>query len=61
MPVFRVLKARNGAVGFSGPLLGASSGVAGFKVAIFLRAAREICRPARPSVGASAKMFALRA
>ena len=28
---------------------------------MFLRAVREICRPARPDVGASAKKFALRA
>ena len=32
-----------------------------FHVAMFLRAVRGICRPARPDVGASAKKFALRA
>ena len=38
-----------------------SGGVVGFNVAMFLRAVRGICRPARPDVGASAKKFALRA
>ena len=52
---------RRGVVGFSGPVLGVSSGVVGFNVAMFLRAAREICRLARPDVGASTKKFALRA
>ena len=48
-------------LGFSGPLLGACSGVVGFNVAMFLRAVRGICRPARPDVGAGTKRFALRA
>ena len=52
---------RRGVIGFSGPVLGVSSGVVGFIVAMFLRPVREICRPARPDVGASAKKFALRA
>ena len=52
---------RKGDGGFSGPLLGACSGVVGFIVAMFLRAVRGICRPARPDVCASTKKFALRA
>ena len=43
------------------PCWGASSGVVGFNVAMFLRAVRDICRPARPDVGASVKELALRA
>ena len=58
---FGAVFGRGGVVGFSGPLLGACSGVVGFIVAMFLRAVRGICRPARPDVGASAKKFALRA
>ena len=50
---------RRGVVGFSGPVLGVSSGVVGFIVAMFLRPVRDICRPARPDVGASAKEFTL--
>ena len=61
MGVFGAVFGRKGDGGFSGPLLGACSGVVGFNVAMFLRAVREICRPARPDVGASAKKFALRA
>ena len=58
MGVFGAVFGRRGVVGFNGPLLGACSGVVGFNVAMFLRAVRDICRPARPDVGASAKKFA---
>ena len=61
MSVFGAVCGRKGDGGFSGPLLGACSGVVGFIVAMFLRAVRGICRPARPDVGASTKKFALRA
>ena len=61
MGVFGAFSGSRGDAGFSVPLLGASSGVGGFNVAMFLRAVREICRPARPDVGASTKKFALRA
>ncbi len=61
MGVFGAVFGRKGDGGFSGPLLGVRSGVVGFNVAMFLRAVRGICRPARPDVGASAKKFALRA
>ena len=59
MGVFGAVFGRRGDVGFSGPLLWVCSGVVGFNVAMFLRPVREICRPARPDVGASAKYFAL--
>ena len=42
-------------------MLGVCSGVVGFNVAMFLRAVRDICRPARPDVGAGTKKFTLRA
>ena len=61
MSVFGAVFGRKGDGGFSGPVLGACSGVVGFNVTMFLRAVRDICRPARPDVGASAKKFALRA
>ena len=61
MGVFGAFFGRKGVVGFSGPVLGVSSGVVGFIVAMFLRPVRDICRPARPDVGASAKKFTLRA
>ena len=61
MSVFGAVCGRKGDGGFSGPLLGACSGVVGFIVAMFLRAVRGICRPARPDVGAGTKKFALRA
>ena len=60
MAVFGVFFGRRGVVGFSGPLLGASSGVVGFNVATLSRLVREKVRPARPDVRASAKKFALR-
>ena len=59
MGVFGAFFGRKGVVGFSGPVLGVSSGVVGFIVAMFLRPVRDICRPARPDVGASAKEFTL--
>ena len=61
MGVFGAFFGRKGDGGFSGPLLGACSGVVGFNVAMFLRAVREICRPAWPDVGAGTKKFVLRA
>ena len=61
MSVFGAVFGRKGDGGFSGPLFGACSGVVGFNVAMFLRAVREIRRPARPDVGAGTKKFALRA
>ena len=61
MGVFGAVFGRRGVVGFNGAVSGVSSGVVGFIVAMFLRAVRGICRPARPDVGASAKKFALRA
>ena len=61
MGVFGAVFGRRGDAGFNGPILGASRGVIGFNVAMFLRPVREICRPARPGVGASAKKFAQRA
>jgi len=50
-----------GDVGFSGPLLGASSGVGGFNVAMLSRLVREKVLPAWPDVCVSAKKFALHA
>ena len=58
MGVFNAVFGRRGDAGFSGALLGVSSGVVGFNVTMFLRPVCEICRPARPHVGASAKKFA---
>ena len=52
---------RRGDAGFSGPLLGVSNGVVGFNVAMFLRAVREVFRPARSDVGVSATKIALQA
>ena len=49
MGVFGAVFGRRGDVGFSSPLLGASSGVVGFNVAMFLSPVREICRPASPA------------
>ena len=61
MGVFGAVFGRRGDGGFSGPLLGVCSGVVGFNIAMFLSPVREICRPARPGVGESAKKFAQRA
>ena len=58
---FGAVFGRSGDVGFSGPLLGASSGVGGFNVAMLLRLVREKVRPAWPDVCVSAKKFALHA
>ena len=60
MGVFGVFFGRRGDAGFSGPLLGVCSGVVGFNVAMLSRLVRDIRRPARPDVGASAKKLALR-
>ena len=49
MGVFGAVFGRRGDVGFSSPLLGASSGVVGFNVATLLSPVREICRPASPA------------
>ena len=61
MGVFGAVFGRRGDAGFSGPLLGVSSGVVGFNVATLSRLVREKVRPAPSDVGASAKKFALRA
>ena len=61
MGFFGAVFGRSGDVGFSGPLLGASSGVGGFNVATLLRLVREKVRPARSDVGVRAKKFALHA
>ena len=55
MGVFGAFFGRRGDAGFIGPLLGASSGVGGFNVAMFPRPVRDILRPARPDVGVSGK------
>ena len=49
MGVFGAVCGRKGVVGFNGAVLGVSSGVVGFNVALFLRAVRDICRPASPA------------
>lgn len=61
MGVFGAVFGSRGDAGFSGAFLGVSSGVVGFNVAMFVCPVREICRPARPGVGASAIKFALQA
>ena len=61
MGVFGAVFGCRGDAGFSGPLLGASSGVVGFNVATLSHLVREKVRPAWPDVGASAKKFALHA
>ena len=48
MGVFGAVFGRRGVVGFSGPLLGVSSGVVGFNVATLSRLVREKVRPACP-------------
>ena len=60
MGVFGAVFGRRGAAGFNGPLLGASSGVVGFNVAMLSRLVREKVRPARSDVGVCAKKFAQR-
>ena len=61
MGFFGAVFGRSGDVGFSGPLLGASSGVGGFNVAMLSRLVREKVLPAWPDVCVSAKKFALHA
>ena len=61
MGVFGAFFGCRGDAGFSGPLLGVSSGVVGFNVATLSRLVREKVRPAPSDVGVSAKKFALRA
>ena len=61
MGFFGAVFGRSGDVGFSGPLLGASSGVGGFNVATLSSLVREKVRPAWLDVCVSAKKFALRA
>ena len=46
MDVFGAVRRRSGDGGFSGALLWVSGGVVGFNVAMFLRAVRDIVRPA---------------
>ena len=61
MGVFGAVFGCRGDAGFSGPLLGVSSGVGGFNVATLSRLVREKVLPAWSDVGVSAKKFALRA
>ena len=61
MGVFGAVFGCSGDVGFSGPLLGVSSGVVGFNVATLSCLVREKVRPAWPDVCVSAKKFALHA
>ena len=61
MGIFGAVFGCSGDVGFSGALLGVSSGVVGFNVATLSHLVREKVRPAWPDVGASAKKFALHA
>ena len=51
MGVFGSVFGRRGDAGFSGPLLGVSSGVVGFNVATLSRLVREKVRPARSDGG----------
>ena len=60
MGVFGAFFGRRGDAGFRVPLLGASSGVVGFNVAMLSRLVREKVRPTWPDVCVSAKKFALR-
>ena len=58
MGVCGAIFGRRGDAGFNGPVLGASSGVVGFNVALFVRAVREVFRPARskhPTFGVFAR------
>ena len=61
MGVFGAFFGCRGDAGFKASLLGASSGVVGFKVATLSRLVREKVRPAWPDVCVSAKKFALHA
>ena len=60
MGVFGAVRRRSGDGSFSGPLLGVCSGGVGFHVAMLSRLVRDIRRPTRSDVGASAKKLALR-
>ena len=60
MGVFGAFSGCRGDTGFTGPLLGASSGVVGFNVTMLSRLVREKVRPAVLSHRESAKKFALR-
>ena len=51
MGVFGAVCSRRGDAGFSGPLLGVSSGVVGFNVTLLSRLVREKDRPAWPDGG----------
>ena len=61
MGVFGAVFGCSGDAGFNGPLLGASRGVVGFNVAMFLLPAREKVLPARLVGGDSGTKFAMRA
>ena len=61
MGVFGAVFGCSGDVGFKGPLLGVSSGVVGFNVAMVSRLVREKDRPAVLCHRESAKKFAQRA
>ena len=61
MGVFVAVFGCRGDVGFKGPLLGVSSGVVGFNVAMVSRLVREKDRPAALCHRESAKKFAQRA
>ena len=58
MGVFGALFGCRGDGSFIGPLLWVSGGVGGFNVAMLSRLVRDIRRPTRSDVGASAKKFA---
>ena len=58
MGIFGAVFGRKGDAGFIGPLLWVCSGVVDFHVAMLSRLVRDVCRPARPDVGATAKKFA---
>ena len=60
MGVFGAFFGRRGDTGFTGPMLGASSGVVGFNVAMFLRPVCEVFRARRcAGLGCSAALAAL--
>ena len=61
MGVFGAFFGRRGDTGFTGPMLGASRGVVGFNVAMFLRSVREVFRANLPctGLGCSAALAAL--
>ena len=61
MGVFGAVFGRRGDAGFKASLLGVSSGVGGFNVAMLLRLVREKFALRDLMVGVSAKKFALRA